>query len=400
VPARRPRRLLALTLAAIVLLGAVAAALALALGSSDNPQGDASAKRAHSRETGPGTIVRSERLANPPVGAAGGWRIYYRSRGYNGKPAVVSGLLFTPEGGGSSRAIVAFTHPTVGVASRCAPSLNQSSWSKIEGLQKFLAAGDVVVAPDYQGLGSAGPHPYLVGDSEAWNTLDAVRAAGRFAPARAGRAFVAWGVSQGGQAALFTGLRAHAYAPELRLLGVAVGAPASQLSHLFAEGGDSPFARLVSAYALQSWSVVYPRLHLSSVLTSEARALVRNIAAICVDELNSPHAETLIGESLSGSYLHAGTWYAQPLAGILRANTPRPLPSTIPLLVTQGEADQVVAPSETAALVRSLCAAGDAVEYRTLPGVTHEYTGEESAGLVSAWVAQRFAGQPAPSNCG
>jgi alpha-beta hydrolase superfamily lysophospholipase len=398
--ARRPSRLLALTLAALLVLGA-AAALALALGSSDGSRGSDPGTAASRRQTGPGSIVRAEPLAGPPAGASGGWRIFYRSRGYNGKRAVVSGLLFVPEGGGPRRGIVAYTHATVGVASRCAPSLNPSLWPKIEGLQQFLAAGYVVVAPDYQGLGTPGPHPYLVGAAEAASTLDAVRAAGRFPAARAGRRFVVWGVSQGGQAALFTGTQAHSYAPELTLLGVAAGAPASELAPLFAHSGGSPFARLVSAYALQTWSRVYPQLHLSQLLAPEAEALVNSMAGICVDELNSPHAEAVIAASLAGSYLRGGSaWTVQPLAGILRANTPGPPPKTIPLLVTQGESDQLVAPSVTAAFVRSLCAAGDSVEYRTLPGVTHEYTGQASATLVAEWVVQRFAGQPAPSSCG
>jgi pimeloyl-ACP methyl ester carboxylesterase len=288
----------------------------------------------------------------------------------------------------------------VGVASRCAPSLNPSAWPKIEGLQRLLAAGYAVVAPDYQGLGSAGPHPYLVGSAEAFATLDAVRAAGRFAPARAGRRFVAWGVSQGGQAALFTGLEAHSYAPELTLLGVAAGAPASQLARVFKGSAGSPFARLVSAYALQTWSQVYPRLRLAQLVAPEALPLVRGMAGICVDELTTPRAEALIGASFAAGYLRGAPWQSQPLAGILSANTPRPLPKSIPLLVTQGEADQLVAPSVTAAFVRSLCAAGDAVEYHTLPGVTHEYIGQESVSFLLPWVEGRFAGGRAPSSCG
>ena len=38
-------------------------------------------------------------------------------------------------------------------------------------------AGWVGVTSDYVGLGTAGPHPYLVGPSEARNVLDSLRAA-------------------------------------------------------------------------------------------------------------------------------------------------------------------------------------------------------------------------------
>lgn len=381
------------------MLAAAATALALSLGSSSGGRARDPGV-ALAAGGGAGTIVRSEQLANPPYGARG-WRLLYRSRGYDGKPAVVSGLLFVPEGSAARRDVVAFTHATVGVASRCAPSLHPAAWPKIEGLQRLLAAGYVVVAPDYQGLGSAGPHPFLVGSAEASSTLDAVRAAARFGPAHAGRRFVAWGVSQGGQAALFTGLEARSYAPELTLLGVAAGAPASELARLFRGSAGSPFARLVSAYVLQSWSQVYPRLRLAQLLAPAALPLVKGMAGICVDELNTSRVEALIGASLSAGYLRgAAPWQSQPLAGILSANTPRPLPTGIPLLLTQGEADQLVAPSVTARFARLLCAAGDAVEYRTLPGVSHEYTGQESVSFLLPWVEARFAGRPAPSNCG
>ncbi len=77
------------------------------------------------------------------------------------------------------------------------------------------------------GLGTAGPHPYLVGLSEARAVLDSVRAAREIAGAGASDRFAVWGHSQGGQAALFSGLIADTYAPELRLAGVAAAVPAS-----------------------------------------------------------------------------------------------------------------------------------------------------------------------------
>ena len=44
-------------------------------------------------------------------------------------------------------------------------------------LQRWLKAGYAVVRTDYEGLGTPGVHPYLVGRSEGRSVLDAVRAA-------------------------------------------------------------------------------------------------------------------------------------------------------------------------------------------------------------------------------
>lgn len=91
----------------------------------------------------------------------------------------------------------------------------------IMGLPELLKRGYAVVAPDYPGLGTPGPHPYLVGESEGHAVLDAVRAARNAPEAHAGQRFAVWGHSQGGHATLFAGLLAQSYAPELQLVGVA-----------------------------------------------------------------------------------------------------------------------------------------------------------------------------------
>ncbi|MBV9168777.1 MAG: hypothetical protein JOZ81_01675 [Chloroflexi bacterium] len=48
-------------------------------------------------------------------------------------------------------------------------------------LDQVIEQGWVLVATDYTGLGTAGPHPYLIGPGEAYSVLDAVRA-GRSIP--------------------------------------------------------------------------------------------------------------------------------------------------------------------------------------------------------------------------
>jgi alpha-beta hydrolase superfamily lysophospholipase len=99
----------------------------------------------------------------------------------------------------------------------------------------MLAHGYVVAGIDYPGLGTPEVHPYLVGKSDAREVLDSVRAAREIPGAGAGDSFAVWGHSQGGQAALFTGLEAAGYAPELKLVGAAAAAPATDLATLMTE---------------------------------------------------------------------------------------------------------------------------------------------------------------------
>lgn len=92
---------------------------------------------------------------------------------------------------------------------------------------------------DYEGLGTYGVHPYLLGESEGRGILDVVPAVRELAAADdvngpgIAREYVIVGHSQGGQAALFGAHLAQrdsaVYADRGTLLGVAALAPASNL---------------------------------------------------------------------------------------------------------------------------------------------------------------------------
>lgn len=106
----------------------------------------------------PGAVLRAESVAGVPSGGRG-WRILYRTQTADGSPAVSSGLVFAPgpqapaapPGG---RNVIAWAHPTVGLGVDCAPSRASDVEADIQGLSSFLAAGWVVVATDYAGLGT------------------------------------------------------------------------------------------------------------------------------------------------------------------------------------------------------------------------------------------------------
>ena len=399
-PHRRVKRLLA---GLLVLLTAAGVGIALFVGST-HPPAPSDFYRAPSPlpKGPPGTMIRSETLENPPEGSRG-WKILYLSRGFTGAPTAQSALLFVPttkpRTGG--RNVVVHTHGTIGVASKCAGSnLGPVYWPAIDGLAAFIAAGTVVVAPDYQGLGTPGPHPYLVGQAEAWSSLDAVRAAHDFKPAAASTRFVAWGASQGGQAALFTGQESASYAPELRLAGVAVAAPATDLKELFEANRTTTFGRVLSAYALHTWSQVYPQLRLDQVATRLSQPTIRRMANICLNSRNGLISAAGASLALKVHYLRALPWEVEPWKGLLARNSPGAVNIPAPLLIVQGGADPLVRPAITSAFVERLCRQGQRVEYRTLPGVGHVDAGPKAAAAATIWILARFAGDPAASTCG
>ena len=69
-----------------------------------------------------------------------------------------------------------------------------------------------MVSTDYEGLGTPGVHPYLIGKSEGRSTLDIIRAA-RQLDSRIGTRIAITGHSQGGHAALWAASLAHSWTP-------------------------------------------------------------------------------------------------------------------------------------------------------------------------------------------
>ena len=210
-----------------------------------------------------GDVIRVRTISGPAAlesAAACELVIYQSTRVSDGAPIGVSGIIAMPQGdppaGGWS--VVSWSHGTVGVADRGAPSLDSEELADMSDptdppmtihrkinaaphvlLNEFLNRGWVVVMTDYEGLGTRGPHPYLFGTSEGRGVLDIVRAAravhNRDRPVGQeiiSRRFVIVGHSQGGQAALFAAHLPKTWTAELTLLAVAAIAPASAQERL------------------------------------------------------------------------------------------------------------------------------------------------------------------------
>ncbi|MDV2469760.1 alpha/beta hydrolase [Acinetobacter chinensis] len=122
---------------------------------------------------------------------------------------------------------VVWEHGTLGVGDFCAPSNNVLGTNFRDPLAKgLLNAGYVIVAPDYEGMGTPGIHPYLHLKSEAMSAISAMKAAKDHYGSKLNGAWMSIGQSQGGQASLGTAQYAKA---DDSYKGAVAGAPASSL---------------------------------------------------------------------------------------------------------------------------------------------------------------------------
>lgn len=347
----------------------------------------------------PGTIVRSETMAAPFDGSQA-WRVMYTSTSFDGSAIVVTGTVVAPTGPAPAggRPVVSWAHPTTGIVDACAPSRVRDPFGDVQGLQEFLADGWVVVATDYQGLGTDGMHPYLIGSSEARGAIDIVRAARSLDGVGASSTYALFGHSQGGQGVLFGGQMAATYAPDLRLAGVAAAAPAGELVELFDADKDTMAGAVLGSYAIESWSALYG-YDVGTVVRSNFERRVASISKKCVVG-GSRLDDLLLGIDdliLKGRMWKADPSSTPPWSEQFATNTPGGAPIPVPVLVTQGTDDTIVRPWTTTQLVSRYRANGTSITETTMTGVDHMKAGRMSVPIVVPFLRSQFAASGAPA---
>jgi alpha/beta superfamily hydrolase len=341
----------------------------------------------------PGALVRHQSVVVPPGLPRGSHvvRVLYHSSSDTGTDVVVSGVVVVPPGppptGGFP--IVTWAHPTTGLPPACLPSLGGAT--PIPYLGALVRAGDVVAATDYQGLGPGAIEPYLVGQSEARDVLDAARAARELLGAAASNTVVVAGYSEGAQAALVAGQVAERYAPDLFVRGVVAIAPPASVDELVPHPpGPKPDAGLVYAVmALVAWAADNPGTSLGTTVLPDARGRAAALEHECVAA-----AAAAFAHLAPDAVLRRG-WEATPAArAVEAASVVGGSPTLAPVLVVQGTADTIVPPSGTATLVRSqLCRAEhDTVTYDRVPAAGHGSVVAAASAEVVSWIGARLHG--------
>ncbi|UUR07830.1 alpha/beta fold hydrolase [Sphingomonas glaciei] len=343
-------------------------------------------------------LVAAEPVVNTPSGMQA-WKIRYLSRDDRGVQRELTGMVVAPREAipARPRRVLAWTHGTWGAAQQCAPSASPRFFELTPALDA-VRNGYVVVAPDYPGLGKPGPHPYLVGTVTARSVLDAVRAAQGIAGAAAGSSYAVWGESQGGHAALWTGQLQGVDGAGLSLVGVAAGAPPTDLAANLRQASDASARAFLTALATDSWSKYYQvPLRLGRARTP---GIIQRMARNCVSVDSTPKLGALLGIlALRQDLAKVDLGRTPPWSSYAAANSTSPV-SRVPVLFAQTQGDPLVAPAVTRAFARRMCANRVRVRWIDLPGKDHATTAKQSAAATLAWIDQRFAGAQAPDDCG
>ena len=315
-----------------------------------------------------GSLVQHERLPDElwPQHTSQAYRVLYEGLGYHGGPREVSGMVLVPDSPVPAEGlpIVAYAHGTAGLGDSAAPSRMGLTRLEREHVARWLASGYLVAVTDYEGLATPGPHPYLNGEAVADDIVDAVRAARQLGVSTRG-SWVAVGFSQGAHAALFVGLMASRYAPELDFRGTVALAPPVHLPLLvrnLTADGSQPVS-VVTSYLLAGLPISHPEFDPSSLLTEEGGRLVQLAATAPLLELMRA-SRSLTNDRVGTTNLHDREGIAR-LLDSCRVPTAR---FDRPVFLTAGGVDEVVPLQVVELFAEDLRSAGSEVEF-----VRHEH---------------------------
>ncbi|GAA2705494.1 alpha/beta fold hydrolase [Actinoplanes palleronii] len=335
-----------------------------------------------------GTVLTSTAATLPAElsALATGKRVQYVTTSITGSITTSTGLVLTPKTGKKNK-VVAWAHGTTGLAYQCAPSINQSVfWNEARiAVAELLSRGWTVTATDYPGLGTAGPHPYLIGNPEARAIIDSVKAARNLDSALSTQ-YVIDGHSQGGQGALFASQIAPSYDGNLVLKGTSAIAPVSNTDVLvpLIPGTEGQGYLVMALYGLNA---VDPSVQPLTILAAPAKAKLGVLTTGCLNEILAAYQNLTASQLVVG-----GTVPNSVLAKFAQYDNPAQTAPSAPILIVQGTDDEAVPYFITADyLIPQLQAYSQPVQFEVIPGATHDTSVILSADLVADWIATRFS---------
>jgi hypothetical protein len=336
-----------------------------------------------------GDLIRVQPVPGAPQGTT--WkRIMYLSETVAGEPTVVTGILTLPDATPPADGwpLFAHAHGSTGIADDCAPSISLTADGS-RALEITLLSGWVperqiaIVSTDYEGLGGPGRHPMLIGVSEGRSVLDSILAARQVPGTTFEDRVGIIGYSQGGHAAAWANQIAPEWTPDLDIVGVLAGAPATELFDLVDVQGEGAALLLVGALAATD-----PALDPATALTDAGLAALDQLDRSC---------DATVAETAPLTKVDVTT--TEPWASAIRANEPGASAGAAPVLIVHSAVDANVPIAGSEHYQDRVCAAGGLVERRVLPDGTHVVAAVSAYDQGITWIRELAAGQQPTSTC-
>ncbi len=331
----------------------------------------------------------------------------YNMANVQGKTATATAMVLFPKATQPKDGyrVVVWEHGTVGVGDSCAPSNNTINPRFKILADTLLAAGYVVIAPDYEGLGTRGMHPYLNLGSEAKSAIAAVKAAKDHYGSQLNSSWMSIGQSQGGHASLGTAEFAN---NDSNYKGAVATAPASSLGYIISvvapqaiqdilkreQAGTAPVGTAVEVYAELLAYAAYttvgitayePKFNYREIFQQRSQSIAEFAEGttgengVCLTDLHNKFADdirdflaTNAGKTVLDYPGLAGNFQENPtVKKFLVDNQPATKKINSPVMIVQGTADMAVPYPVTNALQEGLKKLGTDVTFVSVLGAAH-----------------------------
>lgn len=386
-----------------------------------------------------GQVIKQESISTSVKGAQA-WKIAYISSDISGRKTISTALVMAPVGPAPTggRPVMSWGHGTTGTAQNCGPSqvidpaspLNEyflvggNSWTDygLPAVEEFIKEGYVLVATDYQGLGSGGRHQYSVAATNGMDTLNAARAAVSLKETGANKKTLVYGWSQGGGAAIaLAGMPEYikqtgTAADNLDIIGfvalapqdISILAPAGKLDQAAADKYfqssqkmflDNVFNFTHATMYYWGTQAAFPNLKLSDIFTDEGVKVANEIYGNKCMHASSDTFNFNYGASYATLLKQTPTNTLAWAQAMQKGGVPVVKPIA-PVQIYFGSKDTAVPPIMHKLYQEQVCKLGGNVGRMQLPGEqSHFTTPGTSKPFYLAWVKDRVAGKPLPNAC-
>ena len=350
-----------------------------------------------------GSVLRSRDVVVTQYGqpAAGitSKQILYRSTNSKGTPiAAVTTLMIpdAPYAGKGPRPLVAFQEAIDSLGDQCNPGYTlRTGTNKEFGLMRMLLdSGYAVVATDFEGQDSA----FGAGPLGGHTVLDAIKAAEALPDTGLAGTDTPVGItgySGGSQGTMWAAELQPTYAPELNVVGIAGGGTPADLELSLKQILGGPAAGL-GFLGVFGGEREYPELGIDSILNADGKQLKEDLKDACLFDAAGSYPFARIED-----YTTVPDPFALPrvqaVLGELHLGQAKP---SAPVYLYHSIADELIPVGIEDAFATRYCQMGVPVQYTREASGDHNTEAIAGAPAAFAWLADRFDGDPAPTNCG
>ena len=359
-----------------------------------------------------GTVLKTRPVSvgvpGTGVGVVPGTQLLYRTQDEQGRPSVTVTTVLNPTGPANG-GLVAYLSFYDALGDVCSPSYtlrggdpgaaNAELAYAETGLVLGLAAqGYAVTVPDFEGTDLH----WVAGHESGWSSLDSIRATESYLGMAATQKVGLFGYSGGSIAGEWASELAPSYAPELNIVGTAIGGIPVHLAHntRYVNGSDT-------------WSGVMPAVLVSlgrafgikvnRFASAYGKQVMAEVKDQCIGSFNGNYPGLRVQQLLKKKY-HAFLKvrpFAKTINKLIMGRTPGhpQMPMFMGVGNADGTGDHVMIVKDVQGLAHQYCGEGVPVQLEVYGGAEHTQAGLQFFPEAMAFLGQRFAGVPFTGNC-